>query len=138
MRSSAIVAATLLIPAVSYAGEDAACAIGCGTVSPNSTHSQCRMPDGGTYECAPDAGGACNWDTNDTVIVQCDKDVYLNSTNGKRASSLDFEWRFSVDSAPIIIHLYSKDRSISCLAKKAHSTCKFGKSNQPKPWKNNP
>mgnify|MGYP007125678856 CR=1 FL=1 len=142
METFAIVVSTavLCISLWAFAGEDSACAIGCGTAAAQSTHATCTVTDGGaeTFECSPDAGGTCNWNTNESVLVQCDQDVYLNHTAGGTATSLDFEWLFSADRDPVVLHLYKDDKAISCLAKSSHAKCKFGKSNRPSPCKNNP
>lgn len=135
-----LTAVSLVGISVAFAGEDVACAIGCGTSTANSTHATCTVTDGGseTFECSPDAGGTCNWNHGDTVLAACDQDVYFHTADGGSATSLDFDWQFSANGDPVPIYLLKDEKGISCLAVSAHAKCKFGKTYRPKPWKNNP
>lgn len=126
---------------VAWASEPVVCAYGVGATTEIHTHkAACDPGDGGAnYVCVPDAGGTCSWNKGSTVLVQCDQDVYIDTTTTGQvagtATSFDQRINFSANNDPYPIYLDANDQNISCLAVSTAGTCKFITTKRAKPWK---
>lgn len=73
--------------------------------------------------------GTCSWVAGSTVLVQCDQDVYLDSTTvgitPPTAASTDTLFSFSSNKDPIPVYLESRDKVIAVTQVTTAGTCKF-------------
>lgn len=127
---------------VALAAEPVVCAYGVGTSTAIHTHkAACDPGDGGSnYVCVPDAGGTCTWSKGSTVLVQCNTNVYFDSstTAGVAGTATSFDQRvmFLTNGDPYPIYLDNPDQNISVLAvtDAGAGECKFMTTKRPKPW----
>ena len=125
---------------VAWASEPVVCAYGVGTSTAIHTHkAACDPGDGGSnYVCVPDAGGTCTWNKGSTVMLQCDQDVYVDSTTANNtagtATSFDQRINFSANSDPYPLYLDAPDQNISILAATTAGSCRVMTTKRPKPW----
>lgn len=125
---------------VAWASEPVVCAYGVGTSTAIHTHkAACDPGDGGSVVCTPDAGGTCTWSKGSTIMVQCDQDIYLDSTTTNNtpgtATSYDQRINFSANNDPYPVYMDQSDQNMSVLSVSASTTCKFMTTKRPKPWK---
>lgn len=89
------------------------------------------------------SSGTCSWTAGATVLMQCDQDVYFNTTTNAQgvvgpATNVDFQVNFSVNRDPYVVYLLDNgagagSKNISVLGVTTSGTCKFGKTNRRKP-----
>lgn len=85
--------------------------------------------DGTSKTTASPTTGTCSWVAGSTVLVQCDQDVYLDSTTvgvtAPTASSADTLYSFSSNKDPIPVYLEPRDKVIAVTQVSVAGTCKF-------------
>jgi len=124
---------------VAWASEPVVCAYGVGTSTAIHTHkAACDPGDGGSVVCTPDAGGTCTWNKGSTVMLQCDQDVYVDSSTSNNtagtATSFDQRINFSANNDPYPLYLDAPDQNISILGVSTAGVCKVMTTKRPKPW----
>jgi membrane-bound ClpP family serine protease len=92
---------------------------------------------------ASPSSGTCAWSAGATVLMQCDQDVFFNTTTNAQgtvgpATNVDFQVNFSANRDPYIVYLLDNgtgagSKNISVLGVTASGTCKFAKTNRRKP-----
>lgn len=85
--------------------------------------------DGTSKTTASPTSGSCTWVAGSTVLVQCDQDIYLDSTTvgltAPTASSADQKIAFTSNSDPVLIYLEPRDKVIAVTQVSVAGTCKF-------------
>ena len=105
---------------VAHAAEPIVCSVAIATGAASSTASPTT--------------GSCSWVKGATVLMQCDQNVYFDSTSGGTATSADMRADFTSTSDPVPVYLDAYDKDISLLAVSASGTCKFAITKRRKPW----
>lgn len=141
MKLKHLLIGALVGVSVAWASEPVVCAYGVGVTTAIHTHkAACDPGDGGSVVCTPDAGGTCTWSKGSTVLVQCNTNVYFDSstTAGVAGTATSFDQRvmFLTNGDPYPIYLDNSDQNISALAvtDAGAGECKFMTSKRPKPW----
>lgn len=82
--------------------------------------------------------GSCSWPKGANVLVQCDQDIYIDSTATSpavpTASSADELVAFASNKEPKIVYLNSQEQHIAVIQVTTGGTCKFMTTLRPKPW----
>lgn len=85
--------------------------------------------DGTSKSTASPTTGSCTWVAGSTVLVQCDQDIYIDSTTtgvtAPTASSSDTLLAFSSNKDPVPVYLEPRDKVIAITQVTTAGTCKF-------------
>lgn len=111
-----ILAFALLAAHVTVAAEPVVCSISVNTSTATST------------------SGTCSWPAGSTVMLQCDVDVFIDSTKGATATSADQRINFTSNNDPYLVYLDAGDQHISILSIGSSGTCKFMRTLRRKPY----